>query len=88
MYQLTDGSTIKRLSDGAFIPADLGNEDYRDYLSWIGQGNTPSPAKVTDVDMRMAARHQVIEALTDLAMGEENKSLGQLMQEVRGKIRG
>ena len=43
-YQLTTGTSIKRLSDGAFIPNDPGNRDYRDYLDWLDAGNTPEPA--------------------------------------------
>ena len=44
MYQLTTGTNIKRLSDGAFIPNDPGNRDYRDYLDWLDEGNEPEPA--------------------------------------------
>jgi hypothetical protein len=44
MYQLTTGTSIIRLSDGATIPSDPGNRDYRDYLDWLEAGNTPDPA--------------------------------------------
>ena len=44
MYQLTTGTSIKRLSDGATIPNDPGNRDYREYLDWLDAGNTPEPA--------------------------------------------
>ena len=44
MYQLTTGTSIKRLSDGAFIPNDPGNRDYREYLEYLAAGNTPEPA--------------------------------------------
>jgi hypothetical protein len=44
MYQLTTGTSIKRVSDGAFIPNDPGNRDYREYLDWLEAGNTPEPA--------------------------------------------
>jgi hypothetical protein len=44
MYQLTTSTSIKRLSDGAFIPSDPGNRDYREYLDWLDAGNTPEPA--------------------------------------------
>ena len=43
-YQLTTSTSIKRLSDGAFIPPDPGNRDYREYLDWLEAGNTPEPA--------------------------------------------
>lgn len=34
-------TTIRRTTDGAFIPQDLGNVDYLAYLEWVKQGNTP-----------------------------------------------
>ena len=43
-YQLTSGETILRLSDNAHIPQDPGNRDYREYLDWLEEGNTPLPA--------------------------------------------
>jgi hypothetical protein len=42
-YQLTGGSLIVRESDGAFIPADPRNADYRTYLQWVAAGNVPDP---------------------------------------------
>jgi len=42
-YQLTNSTTIKRLSDNAFIPQDPANTDYQQYLEWIAQGNEPLP---------------------------------------------
>jgi hypothetical protein len=44
MYQLTPSTSIKRLSDGAFIPNDPGNRDFADYTAWLDAGNTPEPA--------------------------------------------
>jgi hypothetical protein len=44
MYQLTTGTSILRLSDGASIPADESNTDYAAYLEWLAAGNTPEPA--------------------------------------------
>ena len=35
--------TVKR-SDGSFIPFDPANTDYQQYLAWVAEGNTPTPA--------------------------------------------
>ena len=44
MYQLTNGDTILRLTDNAFIPPDPANTDYAAYLAWVEEGNTPDPS--------------------------------------------
>jgi hypothetical protein len=47
MYKLTfDPTTIIRVLDNAFIPTDTHNKDYREYLAWLEEGNTPEPADV------------------------------------------
>lgn len=43
-YQLTSCETILRIADNAFIPPDPDNRDYRKYLAWVEEGNTPEPA--------------------------------------------
>ena len=50
MYQLLPDTTmgaatcIKRIADNAFIPFDLANTDYAEYLNWLAEGNEPLPA--------------------------------------------
>ena len=45
MYKLTQGQTVQRLSDNAFIPFDPANTDYQAYLAWLEAGNQPLPAE-------------------------------------------
>lgn len=42
-YKLTSSDAILRIVDNAFIPADLGNRDYAEYLAWLSEGNEPLP---------------------------------------------
>ena len=41
---LGDTICIKRLLDNASIPLDPANKDYQEYLKWVAEGNTPTPA--------------------------------------------
>lgn len=44
-FLVTDFDGVRRRSDGAWIPNDAGNTDWRAYLTWLGAGNTPDPAQ-------------------------------------------
>ena len=43
-YQLSNFSSILRVSDNTYIPLDVNNSDYQAYLAWVSEGNTPDPA--------------------------------------------
>jgi len=43
MYQLTNGNTVRRVADNAFIPNDPANTDWQAYQEWLAAGNTPLP---------------------------------------------
>jgi len=38
-YSTISNSAMIQRSDGAFIPPDAGNTDYRMYLAWVAEGN-------------------------------------------------
>lgn len=60
MYRLTNTAAVVRLSDGAWIPADLGNADYAAFIRWQEAGNEPQPyvppaaPPIKEVTMRQA----------------------------------
>jgi len=41
---MPQGNSVQRIADNAFIPFDLANNDYVEYLKWIEAGNQPLPA--------------------------------------------
>ncbi len=44
-------SLIQRASDGAFIPVDERNADYRDCLVWLAKGNELAPVEALALPM-------------------------------------
>jgi hypothetical protein len=36
---------VNRIEDNAFIPFDLANTDYQEYLKWLDEGNETEPAE-------------------------------------------
>lgn len=64
MYKLTNTSTIIRILDRAYIPADIFNDDYVDYLVWASE-NTATPADVPSAASIKATNIKKIDADVD-----------------------
>ena len=74
MYQLTTSTSIKRLSDGAFIPPDPANTDYAAYLAWVEEGNTPEPAPIPEPPVELTPAEKL--AASGLTVEELKGLLG------------
>jgi len=44
-YRLMQDNIGVVRSDSANIPADNANTDYKEYLKWVAEGNTPEEAE-------------------------------------------
>lgn len=62
----TDNAGVRRVSDGAFIPPDLRNKDWQDYLTWrdlLGDVNVPKYSGLPELDqVKQSAKADVDEA--------------------------
>jgi RNA polymerase-interacting CarD/CdnL/TRCF family regulator len=81
MYKLlSDNAAIRRLTDGACIPPDHANRDYREYLEWLSKGNTPEPAYTPEelaekqrAEDAAAQEKLIVEKMRELAISELKK---------------
>lgn len=42
-YKLQANGCVVRQSDGAWIPPEIANADWKDFQAWLEAGNTPDP---------------------------------------------
>lgn len=54
-YQLTSGSSVIRLVDGASIPNSPTNIDWQEYQAWLALGHTPVPVEVPVASLQQLA---------------------------------
>lgn len=61
------GDCVYRLPDGAFIPMDLNNGDYRRYCEWCDKGNK-THGEINNPDDAV----KIAEKIDSNALGEDN----------------
>jgi len=64
-YKLTHGETIIRLSDMAGISINPNNKDYRKYLIWLDEGNTPEEADPLPIPIETYSKLRLIKYLNN-----------------------
>lgn len=83
MYKQTAFDAVVRLDDGACIPADPGNADWRRYQDWLAEGHLPEPA---DAQGTIAAPEPApalgLDAVKAAALAEIDRQTGA----VRGQL--
>lgn len=64
--------------DGAYIPADPENRDYREYLAWVAEGGIPNPATVPPPDPGPSVRDEALALVesSGVLTAEQMASLG------------
>ena len=76
MYKLTNNENIIRLSDKATIPMSEENGDYKNYLKWVEEGNTPEPADIIPVPVpQIISRFQAKAVLLQMELLDDVETL-------------
>ena len=71
MYKHGIDGTIIRMSDGAVIPNDSGNLDYKNWAAWVVAGGVTEPADVSQV-IKVISRRQFFRALHEMGISESS----------------
>ncbi len=84
MYKLLRENAVQRIEDGACIPFDQGNREYRDYLEWVAEGNTPNPADPPPPpDTRRAEAHAALQDVIDeVGGGAKMKAMARALKAI------
>ena len=65
MYKINSAGGITRVADGASIPPDMDNTDYKEYMAWVSSGNTTLPADPPSPQERGQAITAAIQGMLD-----------------------
>lgn len=85
MYKLTQfDNVIIKLEDSSFVPKDVNNAQYQQYLAWLEAGNTPEPADVIPEPPKVVTPRQ---ARVALALSESpNPNFANLLEFVEAAL--
>ena len=74
MYKLTSSNSVIRLSDNICIPLESDYQEFKDYLAWLSEGNTPEPADPIPEPVPLTPQEKLASA--GLSVDELKKLLG------------
>lgn len=87
-YRLTAGGAVLRASDGACIPPDALNNDYRQYQAWRASGGAPDPVVALPQPFAPLQARQLRRALLDLGrLADVDKAIDALPEPARSQTR-
>lgn len=78
MYKLPSipDTGVIRVSDGACIPPDERNRQWRTYMAWVAKGNTPAPyVEGDDVILERESKRRLREEINELIMDSKFQNL-------------
>ena len=62
-YRILAAGGAQRLADGACIPPDGANADWRAYQDWLAAGGSPQPAEQPPAPRRLIEKGVIVERL-------------------------
>ncbi len=68
IYELTAAGMIRRIADGAIIPPDERNGEYRDYLAHVAAGGAEAVLPPPGLDEMRAAKISAVDARRDAVL--------------------
>lgn len=91
LYKLCRTGVLR--SDGAFIPASLGNSDYKEYMAWLDAGGVveaadiePMPPTEKDIAALTLQRDPVFSALVKVLAARFGVTPAQLVAEIKAQV--
>ncbi len=91
-YKLTKYGNVIRHKDGAEIPKDPSNRDYKLYVRWLEAGGEPEPAdtaavlKKSDIAHKEIMSNQALRGIIRYLAKQASSTEGQIITEIRNQL--